>query len=520
MIGTLGFAPPEQYQGVADPRSDIYSLGATLHYVLTGRDPEKFPPFSFPPVRDLRPELSTQPGWRDRSRARLRDGRAARDDAGIPRHAALWPRPRHHGRAGQFKERYGRPRDCHDPAQCEAAAQPSCAGGSCAGAPGRKRRAIGMFAFMAVMTGLAFGATYIYSDTALQSQMGLTELINNLPWKHEELVAKAREHPLSFERMTLMLSTRSGSPLSPPKASFTDTELANARYLKWDASFRNGLAGLDGHDDHVEARFYDPSNVQIASSDDQRFVGPNETTTDFSGVALLPDTTTLVPGSYKIALYSNDQLLGEQSFNVSKDLAAEAAAAKAKTEADAEAAAAEAKRKAEVERLAMIQEKMRRPLQLKGIEFVNSTKDGTVISGPNNVFSVSKVLFIGWRATFAISSMVWTIANTASTPPISAPTAVRWAALTMCRTSSRIRKRRPSPAASAIRPAGPFCPAVHRQLLSERAIFRAAQVHRRRRCSGTLRRRSWQRKRDTGQQFNRARNANPRHRHHRWHQWP
>jgi serine/threonine protein kinase len=58
MIGTLGFAPPEQYQGVADPRSDIYSLGATLHYVLTGRDPEKFPPFSFPPVRQERPAVS------------------------------------------------------------------------------------------------------------------------------------------------------------------------------------------------------------------------------------------------------------------------------------------------------------------------------------------------------------------------------------------------------------------------------------------------------------------------------
>src|SRR5437899_2993076 len=58
MIGTLGFAPPEQYQGIADPRSDLYSLGATLHYVLTGRDPEKFPPFSFPPVREIRPDAA------------------------------------------------------------------------------------------------------------------------------------------------------------------------------------------------------------------------------------------------------------------------------------------------------------------------------------------------------------------------------------------------------------------------------------------------------------------------------
>src|SRR3984957_3959656 len=58
MIGTLGFAPPEQYQGAIDPRSDIYSLGATLHYALTGRDPEKFPPFSFPKLKELCPEAS------------------------------------------------------------------------------------------------------------------------------------------------------------------------------------------------------------------------------------------------------------------------------------------------------------------------------------------------------------------------------------------------------------------------------------------------------------------------------
>src|SRR3984957_18200449 len=78
MIGTLGFAPPEQYQGIADPRSDIYSLGATLHYVVTGRDPEKFPPFSFPPIRDLRPDISSNlTGAIDRALAYDMNGRPA-----------------------------------------------------------------------------------------------------------------------------------------------------------------------------------------------------------------------------------------------------------------------------------------------------------------------------------------------------------------------------------------------------------------------------------------------------------
>src|SRR6202158_2123584 len=78
MIGTLGFAPPEQYQGIADPRSDIYSLGATLHYIVTGRDPEKFPPFSFPPIRDLRPDISSNlAGAIDRALAYEMDNRPA-----------------------------------------------------------------------------------------------------------------------------------------------------------------------------------------------------------------------------------------------------------------------------------------------------------------------------------------------------------------------------------------------------------------------------------------------------------
>jgi serine/threonine protein kinase len=57
-IGSVGYAPPEQYLGKLEPRSDLYSLGATMHHLLTGRDPQLEPPFSFPPVRQLAPDVS------------------------------------------------------------------------------------------------------------------------------------------------------------------------------------------------------------------------------------------------------------------------------------------------------------------------------------------------------------------------------------------------------------------------------------------------------------------------------
>ncbi len=59
-LGTPGYAPPEQYQGNADPRSDLYALGATLHHLLTNRDPRDYPPFSYPPARTLNSQLSPE----------------------------------------------------------------------------------------------------------------------------------------------------------------------------------------------------------------------------------------------------------------------------------------------------------------------------------------------------------------------------------------------------------------------------------------------------------------------------
>jgi serine/threonine protein kinase len=56
-LGTPGFAPPEQYgKGQSDQRSDIYALGATVYYLLTGADIAPFN-FIFPPLRSLKPEM-------------------------------------------------------------------------------------------------------------------------------------------------------------------------------------------------------------------------------------------------------------------------------------------------------------------------------------------------------------------------------------------------------------------------------------------------------------------------------
>ena len=58
-IGSPGYSPPEQYSGQTDPRSDIYSLGVTMHQLLTGYDPTKSnTPFKIPPIKNLNPKVS------------------------------------------------------------------------------------------------------------------------------------------------------------------------------------------------------------------------------------------------------------------------------------------------------------------------------------------------------------------------------------------------------------------------------------------------------------------------------
>lgn len=93
-VGTMGYAPPELFSGKVEPRSDIYSLGATLFHLLTGSDPQDNPLLIFdftknPRPRQINPALSNEmerilmraveykPEGRFRSAAEMREALAA-----------------------------------------------------------------------------------------------------------------------------------------------------------------------------------------------------------------------------------------------------------------------------------------------------------------------------------------------------------------------------------------------------------------------------------------------------------
>jgi serine/threonine protein kinase, bacterial len=64
-VGTMGYAPPELFGGRVEPRSDVYSLGATMFHLLTGSDPQDNPLLIFdftknPRPRQITPSLSSE----------------------------------------------------------------------------------------------------------------------------------------------------------------------------------------------------------------------------------------------------------------------------------------------------------------------------------------------------------------------------------------------------------------------------------------------------------------------------
>ena len=65
LLGTMGYAPPELFASRVEPRSDIYSLGATMFQLLTLVDPQDDPLLVFdftknPKPRQIAPSISTE----------------------------------------------------------------------------------------------------------------------------------------------------------------------------------------------------------------------------------------------------------------------------------------------------------------------------------------------------------------------------------------------------------------------------------------------------------------------------
>ena len=67
-VGTMGYAPPELFSGKAEPRTDIYSLGATMFHLMTGADPQDNPLLIFDftknsTPRQINPAISNEMEW-------------------------------------------------------------------------------------------------------------------------------------------------------------------------------------------------------------------------------------------------------------------------------------------------------------------------------------------------------------------------------------------------------------------------------------------------------------------------
>ena len=426
LIGTPGFAPPEQYTGKVDERSDLYGLAATLHYLLTSRDPEKNPPFSFPSVHILKPAASPFLAQAiDKALAYKVEERPASAEA--------------------FKEMflYGRGLDVPpDPATAAKAAtrllepvempvvtvdEPQ---------PLRTRRWGRRIAALLLLGLLAASAYGLYTYPELldsnvlarlgeqvpwqkveavlpeRGQVWLREFVANLPWEREKRLRALHADPVAVVSLKILNTSRDGTPLPDQKATYTAEEV---QYLTWEAVLNNRLAGVEGTTYRLEGRFFDPEGGLAGKSEAGRFVRPEEQQLDLHGITLLDGLKERAKGDYQFELYLGDRKLASQTVRIEAEPTKLAKAEKPLEEVKGAAATPptrgvmpppepaleERKRLAEeAKRIALIQERSKKPLELATVRFLNTAKDGKRLSPPTDSFTASQLRFVAWEAVF------------------------------------------------------------------------------------------------------------------------
>jgi hypothetical protein len=446
LIGTPGFAPPEQYAGQVDERSDLYGLAATLHYLLTGRDPEKHPPFSFPPVHTLRPEtapflaqaidkaLAYKPEDRPQSVAAFKDmflyGHGVELVQESTFAAKSTTRPLDPLEA-PFTTSLGEPKPLPAPRRASY-----------------WRHAVTVVLFISLVVGSGYQlATHpqwldmdewarwgedipwerIAAWLPERGQTWLREFVADLPWEREKRLRALREDPAELVSLKVFNSSRDGTPLAEQKSVYSENEV---RYLTWEATLKNRLAGVEGYTYQVEGQFMDPEGGTAGKSEAMRFASLDEAELSLRGVTLLEGLKERAKGEYRLDLYLGGKKLGSQTLRIEAEPkkvvdASPSTAPNGVTAPDGSspsgaalpvaktpptpvltaaevAAIEEAKRlAAEEKRQARIQEAKKNPLTLVTIRFLNTDRDGNPLQVQAvNGFERSHVRFIAWEAVF------------------------------------------------------------------------------------------------------------------------
>jgi hypothetical protein len=439
LIGTPGFAPPEQYTGRVDERSDLYGLAATLHYLLTGRDPEKHPPFSFPPVHELKPDASP-------FLARA-----------IDKALAYKPEDRHES-AAALKEMllygYGVEVVSEPAFGAKSATRPlgpldapftTSLGES--EPPVRQRKSRwqwkrGLTTLLLIFALLGSGYLLVSHPQWLdvnewmrvgeripwqtieawlpeRGKVWLRDFVADLPWEREKRLQALRNDPAELVSLKVFNSSRDGTPLAEQKSSYRESEV---QYLTWEAVLKNRLAGIESHSYRLEGQFLDPEGQVAGKSEAGRFARPEDTELLLRGVTLLDGLKERAKGNYQLDVYLGGKKLGSQTLRIEAEPKKVAAATPPSTDAaaaevvsaagkspptpvpsPAELAAAEEQKRiaAEEKRQARIMAARTKPLDLVTIRFLNTDKTGRLLQPQAaDAFDLSQVRFIAWEAVF------------------------------------------------------------------------------------------------------------------------
>ena len=283
-------------------------------------------------------------------------------------------------------------------------------------------------------------------------QVWLREFVADLPWEREKRPRVLRADPVELVSLKIFNASRDGTPVTEPQEKYSvgqvqwvlradPVELVSLKifntsrdgtpvtepqekysvgqvqYLTWEVILKNRLAGIEGINYQLEGRFFDPEGGLAGKSKAGRYVRPEEEQLEFRGITLLEGLKERAKGDYQLDLYLGDTKLADQKLLIEAE---PTLVAKKETPATKDprlattppvmpgpsattiaAAAAERKRRAgEAKRVALIQERSKKPLEMVKVRFINTAKNGKRLSKPSKSFAASKIRFMAWEADF------------------------------------------------------------------------------------------------------------------------